>query len=309
MPTTQLGEVCEVVMGQSPPSATYNMAGRGLPFFQGKADFGEIFPHTRVFCSKPVRIAKQGDILISVRAPVGPTNLARETCCIGRGLSALRPLAKINARFLFYFLRYYEPQLASRGLGSTFDAITRDDLENIPTPLLPLPEQESIALRLESAVRIRRIRHHALQACDELLPAAFLEMFGDPVKNTKEWAVSHLEEIASVERGRFIPRPRNDPSYYGGKFPFIQTGDITDSGGRLNTWTQTLNEKGARVSRSFPPGTIVIAIVGATIGVTAILDIEVYCPDSVVGIQVNPSYATKEYIWIVLRFWRPTFLA
>jgi type I restriction enzyme R subunit len=105
------------------------------------------------------------------------------------------------------------------------------------------------------------------------------------------------------------PRPRNDPNYYGGKFPFIQTGDISDSGGRLRSWTQTLNEKGTRVSRSFPPGTIVIAIVGATIGVTAILETEVYCPDSVVGIQVDSSQATKEYIEFLLRFWRPIFLA
>ncbi len=115
--------------------------------------------------------------------------------------------------------------------------------------------------------------------------------------------------MATVERGKFTPRPRNDPSYYGGKFPFIQTGDISDSGGRLHTWTQTLNEKGTRVSRSFSPGTIVIAIVGATIGKTAILEVEVFCPDSVVGIQVDQKQATKEYIEFLLRFWRPTFLA
>src|ERR1035441_7026931 len=78
---------------------------------------------------------------------------------------------------------------------------------------------------------------------------------------------------------------------------------------RLRSWTQTLNDKGVKVSRSFPPGTVVIAIVGATIGMTAILDVDVYCPDSVVGIQVNPKAATKEYIEFLLRFWRPVFLA
>jgi type I restriction enzyme S subunit len=71
----------------------------------------------------------------------------------------------------------------------------------------------------------------------------------------------------------------------------------------------TLNDKGVKVSRSFPPGTVVIAIVGATIGMTAILEVEVYCPDSVVGIQVNPEATTKEYIEFLLRFWRPVFLA
>ena len=129
------------------------------------------------------------------------------------------------------------------------------------------------------------------------------------MRNTKGWPVSELEELATVERGKFTPRPRNDPSYYGGRFPFIQTGDISNSAGRLRSWTQTLNEKGIAVSRSFPPGTVVIAIVGATIGMTAMLEVEVYCPDSVVGIQVDQGKASKEYVEFLLRFWRPVFLA
>jgi len=93
------------------------------------------------------------------------------------------------------------------------------------------------------------------------------------------------------------------------QFPFIQTGDISNCGGRLSSWTQALNEKGITVSRSFQPGTIVIAIVGATLGMTAILDAEVYCLDSVVGILVQPNKAHAEYIERILRFWRPIFVA
>jgi len=78
----KLGKVCKVIMGQSPPSKTYNMERKGLPFFQGKADFGELYPTPRVWCSSPQKIAQPGDILISVRVPVGPTNLANVTCCI-----------------------------------------------------------------------------------------------------------------------------------------------------------------------------------------------------------------------------------
>jgi hypothetical protein len=85
-----LGEVAEIFMGQSPPGSTYNNRGNGLPFFQGKAQFGEVFPVPDKWCSEPLRIAHKGDILVSVRAPVGPTNLAVEKCCIGRGLAAIR---------------------------------------------------------------------------------------------------------------------------------------------------------------------------------------------------------------------------
>lgn len=165
-------------MGQSPPSSTYNTSGTGLPFFQGKADFGEIYPNTRVYCSQPARVAEPGDILISVRAPVGPTNLARERCCIGRGLSALRSSKHLDAAFLFYFLRYYEPQLAKLGLGSTFAAINRDDLEDTSIPLPDLPEQKRIARQLEQANRLRRTRRYVIELSDTFLPAAFLELFG-----------------------------------------------------------------------------------------------------------------------------------
>jgi len=195
------------------------------------------------------------------------------------------------------------------GVGGSLMRARPSQVADIEVLLPPLSEQRLIAGRLEQADRLVRTRRYALELTDTFLPAAFLELFGDPVRNTKGWSVHELEELATVERGKFTPRPRNDPRYYGGRFAFIQTGDISSSEGRLRSWTQTLNEKGVKVSRRFPPGTVVIAIVGATIGMTAILEVDVYCPDSVVGIQVNPKAATKEYIEFLLRFWRPVFLA
>jgi type I restriction enzyme S subunit len=94
---------------------------------------------------------------------------------------------------------------------------------------------------LEQADRLRRIRRFALELTDTFLPATFLRVFGDPVRNARGWSVYELEELATIERGKFTPRPRNDPSYYSGRFPFIQTGDISTSEGRLRSWTQTLN--------------------------------------------------------------------
>ncbi len=187
-------------MGQSPPSSTYNTIGDGLPFFQGKADFGEIFPNTRVFCSQPARIAEPGDILISVRAPVGPTNLTRERCCIGRGLSALRPSKDLTTAFLFYFLRYHEPQLAKLGLGSTFAAINRDDLEEALIPLPNLIEQKRIAALLEQADRLRRTRRYALELSDTFLPATFLKLFGDPGKNPGGFELVQVDGLFAIDR-------------------------------------------------------------------------------------------------------------
>lgn len=102
------------------------------------------------------------------------------------------------------------------------------------------------------------------------------------------WEVKELVQIAAIDRGRFSVRPRNDPRYFGGDIPFVQTGDVVASEGRLIRHSQTLNQLGAKVSREFPSGTILITI-AANIGDTAITTYPVCCPDSVVGIVPNAS--------------------
>jgi type I restriction enzyme S subunit len=102
----------------------------------------------------------------------------------------------------------------------------------------------------------------------------------------QEWVVLALGQIAAIERGKFSARPRNDPKYYGGEFPFIQTGDVTRSGGSISTFTQTLNREGLRVSRLFPKGTLFFTI-AANIGDVGIAIFEAACPDSLVAIVPN----------------------
>lgn len=187
MKRVSLTDAVHLIMGQSPPSTTYNSTGVGLPFFQGKTDFGEIFPTERVYCSQPNRTAEPGDVLISVRAPVGPTNLNRVTSCIGRGLAALRPKDGTDRDYLLYFLRFYEPTLAALGQGSTFEAISKSDLEEVHIPLPPLAEQQRIAGLLRRADRLRRLRRYALEVSAGYLQAVFVEMFGDPVRNPMGW--------------------------------------------------------------------------------------------------------------------------
>jgi type I restriction enzyme S subunit len=202
MQVAALSEVCEVVMGQSPPSSSYNARGDGLPFFQGKLDFSDTYPKVRVFCNQPSRIALPGDVLISVRAPVGPTNLVDRKCCIGRGLSALRPNGRLSTLYLWYFLRHFEPRLASRGVGSTFDAINRDDLEELQIPVPDLTQQKRIAAILEQADRLLRLRRYGLEMAEDLLPTVFDRLFGDPVVNPKRWKLISVGEAGKVQLGR-----------------------------------------------------------------------------------------------------------
>ncbi len=103
---TCLDEICSIIMGQSPPSSAYNSKREGLPFFQGKAEFTELHPVAVKWCSESKKIAEANDVLLSVRAPVGTTNIADQKCCIGRGLAALRYVHCY--KFLFYYLRFIE---------------------------------------------------------------------------------------------------------------------------------------------------------------------------------------------------------
>ncbi len=137
-------------MGQSPPGSSYNTEGVGVPFFQGKADFTEKSPTVRTWCTQPKKFAKAGDILISVRAPIGPTNVADRDCSIGRGLAAIRPKNGIPTEYILYYLELKEPELALSGTGSTFTAIKKENLANLSLPLPPLAEQQRIVTRLEA---------------------------------------------------------------------------------------------------------------------------------------------------------------
>ncbi len=156
----RLSDFCEIVQGQSPPSSKYNREERGLPFFQGKTDFGSINPVARVWCDGPSKIAEQGDVLISIRAPVGPTNVADQRCAIGRGLAAIRPLDQLQTSFVLYAIRFREHELRSVSTGSTFAAISGAQLRGLAIPLPPLSEQGRIVAEIEKqCTRLDKARH------------------------------------------------------------------------------------------------------------------------------------------------------
>lgn len=144
----RLGErkIAKIIMGQSPPSSTYNEDSLGLPFLQGKMEFGAIYPNPRMYCSKPIKIASKDDVLISVRAPVGEVNISPLRCCIGRGLAAIRASpTELDSKFAFYYLKHVTRRLLILGCGSTFKAIRKGDLNGFLIPLPRLLEQQEIA--------------------------------------------------------------------------------------------------------------------------------------------------------------------
>lgn len=146
----RLDEVVEIHMGQSPEGDSYNKNGDGFPFYQGKTEFGVMYPvGVRVWCNQPKKISQINDILISVRAPVGDVNISDKEYAIGRGLSIIRVIDKtINPLYLFYFLDCIKRNWKAK--GSFFDAINRDIIEARLFPLPPLEEQHALVERIEN---------------------------------------------------------------------------------------------------------------------------------------------------------------
>lgn len=189
-------------MGQSPDSESYNIEHNGFPFYQGNADFGRIHPMVRVWCSAPKKLAKAGDILISVRAPIGALNIADCDCCIGRGLAAITPDATCaDTMFLFYALYASAAELQRRGTGSTFKAISKNALSNLLLPSYCLEEQKEISAVLQQVDHLISLRQRQAEKLDELVKARFVEMFGDPVLNTKHWEKASLLALGSCKNG------------------------------------------------------------------------------------------------------------
>jgi type I restriction enzyme S subunit len=176
----RLGDVSHIVMGQSPPSETYNSDGRGLYFLQGKAEFTETHPKPTKYCSKPLKTAKKGSVLISVRAPVGDVNLADQDYCIGRGLTAISLINGSN-RFLFFLLKSMKDEIQSKSTGSTFQQINKTVIENLEIPLPPVSEQQRIVEILDTAfdgiATAKAKTERKIEALDELKKSLLHQAF------------------------------------------------------------------------------------------------------------------------------------
>ncbi|WP_400206657.1 restriction endonuclease subunit S [Methanomethylophilus alvi] len=186
-----LTELADITMGQSPDSSAYNDQGIGVPFYQGKTEFTDTFVTVNKYCSKPKKMAKEMDILMSVRAPVGAVNLTSQACCIGRGLAAITPKKdRTDVLFLFNALKTMEQQISDMGVGSTFTAISKDDLMKIKIPVAPVSLQNQFSSFVKQVDKSKVIK--------ESVKSRFIEMFGNLDINDKQWKMSTIGESAKV---------------------------------------------------------------------------------------------------------------
>ena len=220
-------EICTLIMGQSPDSKSYNKDKNGIPFYQGNADFGEEHPTPTVWCTAPKKIARKGDILISVRAPIGDMNIANEDCCIGRGLAAIR-LNKsdiVDINYLYHYLSATVEFLQEQGTGSTFKAINKTTLEGIEIPCPSIEKQKNIAkliIEIKTSIQYKKAELFAL---NELVKSRFIEMFGD-IRISSIFPNIALENFAQIGSSKRV----HAADYVESGVPFYRSKEIIELG-------------------------------------------------------------------------------
>ncbi|ELP4885734.1 restriction endonuclease subunit S [Vibrio cholerae] len=261
-------------------------------------------------------------IVIPTRMALGKVAITTQAMAINQDLKALFPSKEVCKSYLFQWLIFHAEQIASLGSGSTVKGIRLEQLKKIPFSYPTLKEeQQKIAEILSTVDKKIDLIDQKIAETEKLKTGLMQKLFSEGVgvqdengnwqphtefqdspfgKIPKCWLKVSLENIASVERGKFSARPRNDPKYFDGNIPFVQTGDVVSAQLYVESYSQTLNELGLTVSKTFPPETILITI-AANIGDVAITQFPLACPDSLVGIQAKKDICNSLWLFFFMQ--------
>jgi type I restriction enzyme S subunit len=304
---TTIGDVCEVSTGQSAPQKSDAFSDNGYPFIRAGSlnylvqgdnenalekinDENARRFKMRLFPPGTIIFAKSG-----MSATLGRVYELKRHCYVVSHLATLIPDSRLDSNYLLRWLERNPPSCLIA--NEAYPSIKTSEIQNIRIPLPDIAEQRRIVTILDKADAIRKKHRESLKLADEFLRSVFLDMFGNPLTNSKRFPIQKLANLGNLQRGKSRHRPRDYPRLYGGPYPFIQTGDVANCNGVVEMYQQTYSELGLQQSRLWNKGTLCITI-AANIGRTGILGFEACFPDSVVGFTPGTK-VTSEYI----QFW------
>ncbi|MDE2741343.1 MAG: N-6 DNA methylase [Gemmatimonadota bacterium] len=285
-----LGEVAEVVAGQSPPGQSYNDNGVGMPFYQGKTEFGQMFiGEPTKWTTDPQRFAESDDILMSVRAPVGPVNFATQKICIGRGLAAIRPMkGHALATYIFYVLRSLESEITGNA-GAAFASINKGDIENIQIPLPPLEMQREIVAEIEG---YQRVIDGARAVIDNYRP----QIVVDP-----EWPMVELGDAAELTGGYAFKSTDMTATQLDATDRLVVKIGNVGRDGCLEMEKAQFHPYSDHLARfKLYKDDVVVAMTGATVGKVATVEEDGFLLNQRVGVLRAKSTAIQSYIFYLV---------
>ena len=298
----ELGAVVDIVMGQAPLGSNCNKEGNGTIFVKA-GEFGERTPTIEEWTTQPLKMAKPEDTLVCVvGATAGKVNFSTFECAIGRSVAAVRPeKEKINPDFLHHFLKTMVSALRGRSQGAAQGVITREMLQCLTLVLPPLPEQRRIAAILDQADALRAKRREALAELDKLAQSIFVEMFGDPDTNPKNWTRIPLGDVAlKITDGEHL-----NPEFSLTGMPIVMAGNVLEDSIDIANAKLVDSALGERFRKKCGPvlGDLLVVSRGATIGRMCAVNVtDTFClMGSVILIKLQPNKLETAFLSALLK--------
>ncbi|MFA0140508.1 restriction endonuclease subunit S [Vibrio kanaloae] len=323
----QLSEVCDLQGGFAFKSKDFTQRGIPLVKISNIKNLDIVMDNcVYVDSVKEQFLVSKDDILIAMSGAttgkIGRYTLDKPAA-LNQRVGAFKPHQKLSSDYLFYVLQ--QDRVVSEWLkdaiGGAQPNINPSNVLDVEILLPSMEEQQKIAEFFSTIDKKIDLIGQKIAEIEKLKTGLMQKLFSEGVgvqdengnwqphtefqdspfgKVPKCWLKVSLENIASVERGKFSARPRNDPKYFGGNIPFVQTGDVVNAQLYVESYSQTLNELGLTVSKTFPPETILITI-AANIGDVAITQFPLACPDSLVGIQAKKEICNSLWLFFFMQ--------
>ena len=270
----KLGNICEVTMGQSPSSSCYNEENIGLPLIQGNADVKDRKTAPRIYTSDITKTCDVGDIIMSVRAPVGAISKSIHNACIGRGVCSIKP--KQNNEFIYQILLKYEDKWGRISQGSTFESVNRTDITETKVTIPSIEEQEKIASFFSLIDDKISLQGEKVEALKDYKSGMMQKIFSrelrfkdDEGRDYPEWEEKKLGDICTFFSGG-TPLTTNS-KYYNGDIPFIRSAEISSDKTELTISEEGLKNSSAKMVKK---GDLLYALYGATSGEVSVSKID-----------------------------------
>ena len=299
-----LSKISEINMGQSPPSQDCSEEKDGLPFYQGNAEFGQKHPSPKKWCKRPKKTAEQGDILISVRAPVGDINIAPHKCCIGRGIAAVRAKDAYD-NFLYHSILLHRKALSKICQGSTFESINRKELTDLLISLPPSLEQKKIAEILTTVDDAIEKTTQIIDKTKELKKGLMQRLLTRGIGHKKfkkteigeipvEWEVVKLKDIVQEFYNGGTPDTAKI-EYWDGDIPWITGADFENQ--KVNRIRRHITHEGVENSATnvIPEGNLLVVTMTG-VGKVAIAPFDIAISQDITGIVLNQRKAIAEFL-------------
>lgn len=308
----KIGDVADIVMGQSPESKYYNYVGLGPPFLQGNRTFGYKYPTYDTYCTNGNKYADPNDVLLSVRAPVGDLNITKERICIGRGLASLG-MKNGNNEYLYYLLKANISELISRESGTVYGSVNRDDISNFEVLVVDSDKKQreisDILSALDEKIELNRQTNATLEAIAQAIYKEWFVDFnfpgatGEMVESElglipKGWRVGRLADLGQIVCGK-TPSKTNASSF-GGNIPFIKIPDMHNSVFVVKTSDSlTINGAESQENKFIPKYSILVSCI-ATVGLVSITTENSQTNQQINSIIPSNGFSTF-YIYYLLR--------